>query len=384
MSRTIVIHTDGSCLGNPGPGGWATHILVDGVEHELSGGFAETTNNRMEVMAALAAYDWLGEHARADDTITIRFDSEYAMKGSFEWLAGWKARGWQKSTGSPVVNRDLWGAVSDSLASLARKGISIRPQWVRGHNGDPGNEKADRAARRMAEQWRDNPSGTGPKTVPGALAPETGRAGAALRIQAWLRKHPAPALTMITADMFAQEAPGISEGLMEVVLKDLCESETPWLVRWALYTDADGVEHVVEKEDLSEAERLGEFVDPQTGELMTLAEAGLVSFWEKSQDAPTDGVKVSDFLPMDTAPRAGHPVLAVFRADLADYLGRPELAEWGGVATTFLPVGSDGWRLALPVEPAIWPPATLDGWIEVQIPEPAPVASPDPGPEIWS
>ena len=134
----VTIWTDGACSGNPGPGGWGA-ILVHGAnEKELSGGEASTTNNRMELMAAIAALEALKRPCAAE----LYTDSRYVMDGITKWISGWKARGWKTAAKEPVKNEDLWRRLDEANA---RHRITWR--WVRGHNGDAMNERADRLAR---------------------------------------------------------------------------------------------------------------------------------------------------------------------------------------------------------------------------------------------
>ena len=133
----LEIYTDGACRGNPGPGGWAVLIREGGKERALSGAEADTTNNRMELMATIMALQALP----ADSGGTLYTDSEYVMKGLNEWLPSWKARGWRTAAKKPVKNQDLWQAL-DEISARHR----IRWQWVRGHSGNDGNERADRLA----------------------------------------------------------------------------------------------------------------------------------------------------------------------------------------------------------------------------------------------
>ena len=140
----IVIYTDGACKGNPGPGGWGALLQSGNTEKELFGGERETTNNRMELMAVIEALRAL----KRPCAVTLNVDSQYVLKGMTEWLAGWKAKGWKTSTKQPVKNVDLWQAL-DELVN--RSGHAIEWRWVRGHNGDAGNERADVLANKGVE-----------------------------------------------------------------------------------------------------------------------------------------------------------------------------------------------------------------------------------------
>lgn len=142
---TIEIYTDGACKGNPGPGGWGVLLKSAGVQKELFGGELGTTNNRMEMMAVIEALSALKRPCR----VTLHVDSQYVLKGMTEWLAGWKARGWKTAAKQPVKNVDLWQRL-DALVNTAGHRIDWR--WVRGHDGDPGNEHADLLANRGVEQ----------------------------------------------------------------------------------------------------------------------------------------------------------------------------------------------------------------------------------------
>lgn len=135
-----VAYTDGACTGNPGPGGWGVVLLGEDGRQELSGGAPATTNNRMELTAVIEAL----RHVPADAPMHVVTDSEYVMKGMTQWLAGWRRRGWRTSTGSAVLNRELW----ETLAALA--GARVTWEWVRGHTGHPENERADALARAQA------------------------------------------------------------------------------------------------------------------------------------------------------------------------------------------------------------------------------------------
>jgi ribonuclease HI len=139
MSDSVEIYTDGACKGNPGPGGWGALLVYKGVERELWGGEPDTTNNRMELTAAIRALETLNRTCRVELTT----DSEYVMKGIKEWLPNWKKRGWKTAARQPVKNADLWQALD---AQVSRH--EIHWHWVRGHNGHPGNERADQLANR--------------------------------------------------------------------------------------------------------------------------------------------------------------------------------------------------------------------------------------------
>lgn len=141
----VVIYTDGACKGNPGPGGWGVLLRApDGSEKELFGGERETTNNRMEMMAVIEALSAL----KRPCDVVLHLDSQYVLKGITEWLTGWKAKGWKTSTKQPVKNVDLWQRL-DQLVSTC--GHTIDWRWVKGHAGDPGNERADALANRGVE-----------------------------------------------------------------------------------------------------------------------------------------------------------------------------------------------------------------------------------------
>lgn len=141
--KTLVIHTDGSCLGNPGPGGWAALLSYQEHTKELSGGFARTTNNRMELMAAIVALETIKEPCEA----ALYTDSQYVRNAvEKRWLAGWKKNGWRTASKSPVKNQDLWQRLD---AQLARHKVTFF--WVKGHAGHPENERCDMLARSAAE-----------------------------------------------------------------------------------------------------------------------------------------------------------------------------------------------------------------------------------------
>lgn len=135
--KKITIYTDGACKGNPGPGGWGVLFEYNGRQKTMHGGELLTTNNRMEMMAAISALETLREACE----VTLFTDSKYVMQGLTEWLPGWKARGWKTASKQPVKNQDLWERLD---AAVQRHKIDWR--WVKGHAGDPGNEMADQLA----------------------------------------------------------------------------------------------------------------------------------------------------------------------------------------------------------------------------------------------
>lgn len=141
----VEIYTDGACKGNPGPGGWGVLLKSGSTEKELFGGERDTTNNRMELTAVIMALASLKRPCH----VVLHADSQYVLKGITEWLAGWKARGWKTAAKQPVKNVDLWQQLDALVASTEHK---IDWRWVKGHNGDPGNERADELANRGVEQ----------------------------------------------------------------------------------------------------------------------------------------------------------------------------------------------------------------------------------------
>jgi len=134
---TIYIYSDGACKGNPGTGGWGALLVTDGHRKEISGGEANTTNNRMEMTAVIRALESL----KRPSTVEVHTDSQYVQKGISEWMAGWKRRNWRTASGQPVKNQDLWLQL-DALSQLHH----IEWKWVRGHSGHPENERADALA----------------------------------------------------------------------------------------------------------------------------------------------------------------------------------------------------------------------------------------------
>ena len=144
--KVVEIWTDGGCKPNPGPGGWAALLRYGAHERELAGAEAETTNNRMELMAAISALESLTEPCGVDLTT----DSQYVRQGITEWMPNWVRRNWKTAGGDPVKNRDLWERLH---AATGRHQIEWR--WVKGHNGDPDNERVDQMARDAAIRVRD-------------------------------------------------------------------------------------------------------------------------------------------------------------------------------------------------------------------------------------
>lgn len=142
----VELYADGACLGNPGPGGWGyllrVHTPEGPREKEASGAEAETTNNRMELMAVIRGLESLTRPCK----VLLVSDSQYVVKGLAEWLPGWKRKGWRKADGQAVMNADLWQRLDTALGAH-----DVRPRWVRGHNGHPENERVDRLAREAAQ-----------------------------------------------------------------------------------------------------------------------------------------------------------------------------------------------------------------------------------------
>ncbi|TVS11287.1 MAG: ribonuclease HI [Wenzhouxiangella sp.] len=137
MSSSVHVWTDGACLGNPGPGGWGVLMRWNGTEKELSGGEPETTNNRMELMAAIASLETLKRPCE----VILTTDSQYVRKGITEWMGNWKRNGWKTAARKPVKNADLWHRLD---AAVGRH--KVRWEWVKGHSGHPENERADQLA----------------------------------------------------------------------------------------------------------------------------------------------------------------------------------------------------------------------------------------------
>lgn len=143
--KMVHIHTDGACLGNPGPGGWAALLVHGDTERELAGGEAQTTNNRMELLAAIMALEAL----KAPCQVVLSTDSQYVQKGIGEWLPNWIRRGWKTAAGEPVKNQDLWQRLQAAAAPHR-----VQWKWVKGHAGHVENERVDKLARAEAERLR--------------------------------------------------------------------------------------------------------------------------------------------------------------------------------------------------------------------------------------
>lgn len=140
---TVEIFTDGACRGNPGPGGWGVLLRYGKTEKELYGGEANTTNNRMELMAAIMALESLKRECK----VRLTTDSEYVKNGITQWLPKWKARGWRTANKSPVKNADLWQRLEQATGRH-----QVQWHWVRGHSGHPENEHADQLANRGIDE----------------------------------------------------------------------------------------------------------------------------------------------------------------------------------------------------------------------------------------
>ena len=145
MTPVVQIYTDGACSGNPGPGGWGAILLSGKHEREMFGGEAATTNNRMELMAAIQALEALKKPCK----VQLYTDSRYVMDGICQWMPAWKARGWKTADKKPVKNEDLWRRLDE-----ARSRHDVAWKWVKGHAGHELNEKADELARRGIAQIR--------------------------------------------------------------------------------------------------------------------------------------------------------------------------------------------------------------------------------------
>lgn len=145
MTDQVEIFSDGACKGNPGVGGWGVLLIYKGAERELWGGEANTTNNRMELMAAIQGLAVLKRPCQ----IKLMTDSKYVMQGITEWLPNWKKRNWLTAARQPVKNADLWQVLDQEVSRH-----QVQWQWVRGHSGHPGNERADQLANRGVDEIR--------------------------------------------------------------------------------------------------------------------------------------------------------------------------------------------------------------------------------------
>ncbi len=144
----VVVHTDGACRGNPGPGGWGAILASNGHEKELYGAERDTTNNRMELMAAIRAIEAL----KRPCDVTLTTDSEYLKKGVTQWLAQWKRRGWKTADKKPVKNIDLWQRLEQAI-----DGHQLHWKWIKGHSGHLENERADQLANRAIDEMLSPP-----------------------------------------------------------------------------------------------------------------------------------------------------------------------------------------------------------------------------------
>jgi ribonuclease HI len=143
MKKHVDIYTDGACSGNPGPGGWGAILVYGKVEKELSGHESDTTNNRMEMMAAIGALEALKSSCKVD----LYTDSKYVMQGITEWIPAWKKRGWKTADRKPVKNVELWQRLEEAVARH-----DIKWHWVKGHDGHDMNERADELARKAIKK----------------------------------------------------------------------------------------------------------------------------------------------------------------------------------------------------------------------------------------
>ena len=141
--KQVTIYTDGACRGNPGPGGWGALLLSGDAEKELCGGEAMTTNNRMELLAAIKALDALNQRCQVD----LHTDSQYVRQGITGWIHNWKRNGWKTANKKPVKNADLWQALDVAITNH-----DVQWHWVKGHAGNPGNERADALANRGIDE----------------------------------------------------------------------------------------------------------------------------------------------------------------------------------------------------------------------------------------
>ena len=143
--RVVTIYTDGACSGNPGPGGWGVSLRSGDRYHEMKGGEADTTSNRMELTAAIKGL----EKVTSGKPIRLLSDSKYVIDGITKWIDGWKQRGWKGSTKAPVKNADLWKQLDDLAAAR-----NVEWAWVKGHSDDPGNERVDQLAKEGMSKYK--------------------------------------------------------------------------------------------------------------------------------------------------------------------------------------------------------------------------------------
>jgi ribonuclease HI len=143
LTKSVEIYTDGACRGNPGPGGWGVLLLAEDRRKTMHGGEPDTTNNRMELTAAIEALNAL----KGRTQVTLYTDSKYVMDGIREWMPNWKKRGWKTAAKKPVKNQDLWQALDAAVECH-----EVDWKWVKGHAGNPGNEEADELANRGIDE----------------------------------------------------------------------------------------------------------------------------------------------------------------------------------------------------------------------------------------
>mgnify|MGYP000020162356 CR=1 FL=1 len=143
MTEIVKIYTDGACRGNPGPGGWGALLVLGEKRREMCGGERNTTNNRMELVAAIEGLGALKRRCK----VQLITDSKYVLKGVTEWMDGWKKRGWKTASKQPVKNVDLWQQLDKACSEH-----DVEWQWVKGHAGHPGNERADQLANRGIDE----------------------------------------------------------------------------------------------------------------------------------------------------------------------------------------------------------------------------------------
>jgi ribonuclease HI len=198
------IYTDGACSGNPGPGGWGTVIyFTDGSVHELGGADSQTTNNRMELQAAVAALEFLLA-AGHTESVTFYTDSEYVKNGLTQWMAGWKRKGWKTSTGKAVLNQDLWQLLDILQEKAAQQVSSLQWRYVKGHSGNRGNDRCDEIARAFAlgkspvlqqvKQESDLKANSDFVPTRGEIDPHTTNAAGSEAVQS---SHPSPTVPVL-------------------------------------------------------------------------------------------------------------------------------------------------------------------------------------------